>query len=262
MPSFATEFLELLGIGRERILLDVSEPTVFRSAVLTTLVCHRDAIVHRGVFFALRDAVLAADVSREPSLGERLWIVRGRQAPQKRRDIVNAQEVEECLERHGFTSVDMAGLSVRRQIAAVRNAEVLGGPHGSGLVHSIFLPEAALGGDRMLFAALHQSVRDRHLPESPASVFPNRLQKYAARCPPPMVSIWRSNVTICGWYCRIWGLPKPRLRVARRRAVPTRYRGRLTTRRCRHMAPGSDRRWPASTTRSNASPAVRKTRRF
>jgi hypothetical protein len=141
MPDFATEFLELLGIAGERILLDVSEPTVFRSALLTTLVFHRAAAAHRGVFSALRDAILAADVSREPLLGERLWIYRGRQTTQKRRDIVNSGEVEECLNLHGFTAVDMAELSVRRQIAAVRNTAVLGGPHGSGLVHSMFLKE-------------------------------------------------------------------------------------------------------------------------
>jgi hypothetical protein len=68
-----------------------------------------------------------------------LWIARGREVRQKRRDVVNAQEVEECLERHGFTVVEMAELSVRRQVAIVRSAEVLGGPHGSGLVHSILL---------------------------------------------------------------------------------------------------------------------------
>jgi len=141
LPSFCYEFLELLGISRERILRDISAPTTFRSGALTTMVCHHDAISHRGVFFALRDAILSGAASQETSLGERLWIYRGRQTPQKRRDIVNSGEVKECLDLHGFTAVDMAELPVRRQIAAVRSAEVLGGPHGAGLAHSMFLNE-------------------------------------------------------------------------------------------------------------------------
>jgi hypothetical protein len=53
MPGFATEFMQLLSMGRERIMRDIAEPTVLRSAVLTTRVCHRDVIAYRGVSFAL-----------------------------------------------------------------------------------------------------------------------------------------------------------------------------------------------------------------
>jgi capsular polysaccharide biosynthesis protein len=140
LPSFATEFLDLLGIARERIELDVAGPTVFRSALLTTYVCHIEAVAHRGVFFAMRDAVLAADISKEPSLGRRLWLDRGQHVTQKR-EVINPREVQACVGRHGFITVDMGALSVRAQLAAIRNAEVIGGPHGSALIHSIFLNE-------------------------------------------------------------------------------------------------------------------------
>jgi hypothetical protein len=140
MPSFAYEFLGLLGVPQQRILFDVRRPTIFRSAMLTTMVWHLEITSHRGVFFALRDAILSAEHSQEPSLGDRLWVLRGRQFAQ-RRDVLNAEELQGLLERYGFTCIDMSELPVRRKIAAVQSAKVLGGPHGGGLALSMFLKD-------------------------------------------------------------------------------------------------------------------------
>src|SRR5256885_3364342 len=112
-------------------LHDALPISIFRSAVLTTMVWHVEAKSHRGVFFALRDAIFSGDVSQEPSRGERLWILRGRQFAQ-RRDTLNAEEVQGLLERHGVTCIYMSELPVRRKIGVVQNAKVLGGPHGGG----------------------------------------------------------------------------------------------------------------------------------
>lgn len=131
-PRFATEFLEILGIGRHRIRF-CSEPTRFNSVFFTTPVTPEHALVYPELFLALREALLGA-VAAEPGLGSRLWLERS-----EARVVVNAQQVRDCLDRHGFTVVDMADLPVRRQIAAARQAEVLAGPHGAGMIHSTFM---------------------------------------------------------------------------------------------------------------------------
>ena len=134
-PSFPTEFLELLGIGSERIIY-CSVPTVFCSAYLTTRMTPEDMLVYPDVFFALREALTAAEPTKGPGRGSRLWIER-----RGTRVLVNAQQVHEVLDRYGFTAVDMAELSAGEQIAAAKHAEVFGGPHGAGLIHSMFLKE-------------------------------------------------------------------------------------------------------------------------
>ncbi len=53
--------------------------------------------------------------------------------------MVNAEQVHDILDRYRFTAVDMADPTIAEQIAAVKQAEVLGGPHGAGLIQSMFL---------------------------------------------------------------------------------------------------------------------------
>jgi len=131
LPKFSIGFLDLLGIERERIV-HLTRPTLLRSAWFTTRMSHADTLAYPDVFFALRETLLGAIDG--PGLGPRLWLERRHD-----RAIVNAPEVHECLRRHGFTIVDMSELPIARQIAAAGAAKVLGGPHGAGLVHAMFL---------------------------------------------------------------------------------------------------------------------------
>src|SRR5205085_19182 len=57
------------------------------------------------------------------------------------RVVVNREDVDRSLCRFGLTAVDMAKFSVGEQIAAVRGADLLAGPHGAGLIHCMFLNE-------------------------------------------------------------------------------------------------------------------------
>lgn len=136
LPSFSSEFLELLGIApaRQRHL---TRPTLLRRAWFTTRIAHADTPRYPGVFRALRRRLIEA-AAGSPGLGERLWLDRRHD-----RTVVNAAEVADCLARHRFTTVDMAALPVRRQIAAAHQARVLAGPHGAALIHSMFMQEAA-----------------------------------------------------------------------------------------------------------------------
>ena len=135
LPPYATGFLELLGIRDERILL-CHEPTLFRSAWLTTRIGCEDAFAYRNVFLALREALTTAATAIAPGLGPRLYLERS-----PKRVVVNREEVRELVSRCGFTTVDMARLPLAQQIAAAHHAEVLLGTHGSGMLHCAFQQE-------------------------------------------------------------------------------------------------------------------------
>ncbi len=135
LPPFAAQFLELLGIRDDRILM-CREPTVFRSSWLTTPIGCGDTIAYSNVFLALRAALITAATAIAPGIGPRLYLERS-----PKRVVVNAQEVRECVSRYGFATVDMATLPVAQQIAAAHHAEVLVGTHGSGMLHCAFQKE-------------------------------------------------------------------------------------------------------------------------
>lgn len=135
LPRFATEFLELLGIPDDRIMI-CRRPTVFQSACFTTHIEHAETIAYRNVFFELRAKLMNAATAIASGLGPRLFL--NRSPP---RILINPEEVHECVSRYGFTVVNMARLPVAEQIAAAHHADVLVGTHGSGMSHCIFLKE-------------------------------------------------------------------------------------------------------------------------
>jgi hypothetical protein len=150
LPSFASELLGILGIPKGRILDDLSGPVVLRAAVLATPVKLAadlsepgfDIMGHPLAFFLLRDALTAGVADCDFDLGPRLWIKRDEQIS-RQSDVVNRFEVSKILHRHGIAEVEMTRFSVREQISAAHQAELISGPHGAGLVHSMFLPEHA-----------------------------------------------------------------------------------------------------------------------
>lgn len=135
LPGFSIELLDLLGIARDRVV-HVDRPTVFRTAWFTTRIAHADTLAYSNVFFALRNRLAAA--ASGPAPGPRLWL-----AGRETRTLVNAEEVHGCLRRHGFTIVDLADASAGQRISAAMNADVIGAPHGSALVHSMFMKEGS-----------------------------------------------------------------------------------------------------------------------
>lgn len=135
LPGFSQPLLNLLGIDERRILY-CDRPTRFRSAWLTTRLAHIGIHKYKQCFLRLREALLAAACSRASGVAPRLWLQRG-----GFRIVVNQEEVNECLQRYDFTLIDMAELPVAQQIAAAHGAAVIGGPHGAGMVHSMFMKE-------------------------------------------------------------------------------------------------------------------------
>jgi capsular polysaccharide biosynthesis protein len=51
--------------------------------------------------------------------------------------------VYRLIEKHGFNVVDPASMTVVEQLAAMRHARVIAGPHGAQFVHAQFMPESS-----------------------------------------------------------------------------------------------------------------------
>jgi capsular polysaccharide biosynthesis protein len=145
LPEYPVGWLDLFGVAPDRIIRQLAGPTIFRSALFTTGFAHEDVSTFPGVFSELRDTILAAVPSDDarPASGRRLWLERGANTFGGARDVVNAEEVRQCCDRYGFTAIDLGSLPARDQVAAVRDADVLAGPHGAALVHAMWLREHA-----------------------------------------------------------------------------------------------------------------------
>jgi capsular polysaccharide biosynthesis protein len=134
-PRFCRESLALLGIRSDRVI-NADKPIIYRAAFLTTPVHHFTATRYPKVIRRLRDRLHEA-AGRAFGVGRRIWVERGVKA--HGRDIINRDEVNACIRRHGFISVDFGQYSFREQIAIDRDMDVMAGPHGSAFVHCGFM---------------------------------------------------------------------------------------------------------------------------
>lgn len=138
MPRFAYDFLELAGVPRAR-LLDIREPTIFRSAVFPTRVDHDNIDRHRNVLNMLRESLFSRIDSEPSPFGPRIWLDRVTMA-ENGGVLLNRDEIHECLAQHGIASVDMASIPVPEQVRAARDMRLACGVHGSQFVHVQFMP--------------------------------------------------------------------------------------------------------------------------
>lgn len=138
LPAFAFEFMAMLGVPPDRIIGKLDRPTLFRSAVFTT-VAKKNVLEHGDVYLALRASLVAAAGAGEVRMSRRLWLDResGVNAPD--RGVVNKDEIYPLLARYGFDVVDMAKLPVKAQVAAMAKATVISGPHGAAFAHCLFM---------------------------------------------------------------------------------------------------------------------------
>ena len=169
---FSVEWLRLLGISEERIIVDVIVPTRFTKAMFTTAISHLDVSLYSNVFFALRDMLLINSPNRS-CFGSRLWLDRGRLCTENR-EIVNSNEVFDCIRSYGFQVVDMGDLPAAAQVEAARASNVIAGPHGSG-AYSQYVPERTVDCDRVLFTELGQPMCYQILSKSKPSVLSGSL---------------------------------------------------------------------------------------
>ena len=136
LPAFAGEFMGMLGVAVDRLITELDQPTIFRTALYTTSIHGFNLLQHEDVILSLRDALVGGVAPTGRST--RLWIDRGAGARNPGRELVNREEVQALLARYGFEAIDMGSIALREQVAAAHQASALAGPHGAGFVHVLF----------------------------------------------------------------------------------------------------------------------------
>ena len=72
---------------------------------------------------------------------KRLYIKRT--PARKIRFVANSEELESLISTYGFEPFEMERMTLREQIALAAKAECLMGPHGAGILHSLWMPEGS-----------------------------------------------------------------------------------------------------------------------
>lgn len=114
-PDFCHVFLDSLGIPEDRILDVGTEPTIFKTAVLTMPVTVEDYPKYPGLFFLLRDSLLNIANRGLTTTPRRIWFDR-LMSVRNPRDFVNRDEVYDLITRYGFQVLDMASHHVCRSV--------------------------------------------------------------------------------------------------------------------------------------------------
>lgn len=179
--AWVNETMGMLGIEPDRLLpmhyqfiyvADLWIPSFFYGERLHEL---------RELQLLLRRRLLDASPAHAGG-PERIYIPR-RMLHRDRR-ILNEAEVEEILREFGFVEACMEGMSVKEQITVARGARAMAGPHGSGILHSLFMAEGSFvleffprNSVKYCMTSISTALGHRHiLLESPVeSLDPDRL---------------------------------------------------------------------------------------
>ncbi len=143
VPERWIEFLELLGIGKERLIrVPLVEAPAYRK-VWVSSACHYRDTAGKFRFWAgglhwLRFKLFAAIGG--PRIRDRRRLYLGREDARWRK-IVNEDEVKQLLAKYGFESLPMSRLSARAQLEAISGADVVVSATGAGAILTHFAPE-------------------------------------------------------------------------------------------------------------------------
>lgn len=124
------KYLELLGIPDSRILI-TQKIVLARRCYLAPALCH-GCFDNMNLLPAAREAILSK-ITPNIQGGKRTYISR-----KGNRRVINEKEVRRILTKQSFKCVDMAELSLKKQITLAANSSILVGPHGAGMVLSLF----------------------------------------------------------------------------------------------------------------------------
>ena len=134
------ESMELLGIEPSRLITQASDEYRVRNLSIPTYFSGFNAPFNPIFMRAYRDHILS-HVAPSSSSPEKIYVARKPDA--KNRRVVNHDAVEELARRHGFTTIYFEDLSLREQIALASRARTMIAPHGSGMTHTLFMPESS-----------------------------------------------------------------------------------------------------------------------
>jgi len=134
---FQRETLELLGTFSNETIIDCDQiPMVSASSLLVP--CHQ---IMEGREYPkwlcqfLRENFLPHAEKVRTAANERIYISRGNAS---HRRVTNESEIIDLLKNYGFTAVNLEELPFIEQVSLFRNADVVVGPHGSGLGNLVF----------------------------------------------------------------------------------------------------------------------------
>lgn len=141
--AFVIESLELLGVPfkyektKGNILVN-------RLTVLPPL--HPTGSPTREAILSVRERLVSAAARRSTKTssgenGRRFWISRKKD---KKRFLINEEELTEALRQFGIRTVSAESLSLAEQINLFRGAEFIGGIHGAGLTNGMWMSPGAI----------------------------------------------------------------------------------------------------------------------
>lgn len=144
---FVWDTLELLGITRNDVVF-LNDKTMYKTVVVGSSLTHdglSNTPPHKGVFNIIN--LLDGDYHYAPEkiyISRRTWMHNnkeniGTDYTEKRR-CVNEDDVVTLFKGRGFKEVFCENLDMKEKIGLFRNAKVIAGPIGGGMVNTIFSP--------------------------------------------------------------------------------------------------------------------------
>ncbi len=130
--AFQRETLEKLGIPKEKILEGDRHRHIRATNLVVPSFPGSIAWMPKWACNFLRREFLPAEVNEKI---EKLYISR-KDASYRR--LINEEEIVNLLEKNGFQSVALEGMSVSKQAGLLANAKVVVSPHGGGLSNLVF----------------------------------------------------------------------------------------------------------------------------
>jgi capsular polysaccharide biosynthesis protein len=144
IAPWAYESMKLLGISEARLLCD--EQRDLHAARLYVPTYFSGYNAHHNVPFMrlYRDWIRAAVPESLQGVAERVRLFVGRRSGVGVRRVLNHHEVEERLAAFGFSTVYFEDLSLGRQLQLACAADIIVGPHGAGLSHTLFMEDRSV----------------------------------------------------------------------------------------------------------------------
>jgi hypothetical protein len=136
-PGFAFESLEVLGVGRERIV-EIEEEWFTADEMLCLRAAPSSGVPHGELLRLLRRRLVDGAGGSTAAAGRRLWIRRGETQSSSKRRLLNEAEVATVLAGHGFGEVFPEQLAFREQVRLFAGASWLCGAHGAGIYNLLF----------------------------------------------------------------------------------------------------------------------------
>lgn len=135
LNSFQARTIAVADFFGRRFEIEYNEVAMVSHGVYGNLCGGTYSFSPHPVVLAAFDA-FAADVTAERSFGRRIYV--SRLDASHMRSVVNEDELCRLMVRHGFEIITPGQLPIEEQIVALRDAEVVVGPHGAGLSNLVY----------------------------------------------------------------------------------------------------------------------------